>query len=312
MLNRLLYYLIINPFSKLPMWVLYGFSDLLFVLIVTIIPYRKKIALENLSNCFPELGDREKKKLLRKNYHHITNILAESIKNLSISQKGLQKRYILENPEIFNELDKSGKSVIVVSSHYSNWEFLITAQNLIIPQLAIGIGKPLSRKFLNKKINALRERNGMVVVNAGNYKDEISARQSMGTNVAILALADQAPSPKNAYWTSFFNIQTPFPFGPEFMAHQYNFPVVFLKTSKVKRGYYKSVAEIISLEPDKEKFGSIMDNYVKKLEDQIREKPEHWLWTHKRWKHSIPDNIDELKIEQKATFYRKFPGTRKP
>jgi len=286
-------------------------SDFLYLLIITIFPYRKKVALENIINCFPELSKGQRKRLLRKNYHHICNILAESIKNLGISQKELKKRFIIENPEIFEELNKDGKSIIVISSHYSNWEFLITAQNLIIPQLAIGIGKPLSRKFLNKKINGLRERNGMIVVSAINYKKEIVSRLNAGEQMAILALADQAPAPDNAFWTKHFNIETPFPFGPEFMAHQYDFPVVFLATRKIKRGYYVSKAELITSNPRNEPFSLIMQSYAELLEKQIKEKPQDWLWTHKRWKHKVPENIKEVKNNQRKFFYERFPNAPK-
>jgi len=306
--NRLLYHLIIIPFSRLPLWLLYCMSDFLYLLIITLIPYRRKVAFDNLLNCFPELSKKERKKLLRRNYHHICDILAESIKNLGISQRELKKRFVIENLEVFDKLNKNGKSVIVISSHYSNWEFLITAQNLIIPQLAIGIGKPLSRKFLNKKINSLRERNGMIVVSALNYKEEIVSRLKTDEKMAILALADQAPTPENAFWTRHFSIETPFPFGPEFMAHQYDFPVIFLATRQVRRGYYVSKAELITDKPKAEPFGKIMQTYAKLLEKQIREKPEDWLWTHKRWKHPIPENIEEIKNNQRKFFHKRFPN----
>jgi Kdo2-lipid IVA lauroyltransferase/acyltransferase len=306
MLNKFLYYVIIIPFSRLPLWILFGIADIFYVLLITIIPYRKKVALGNIKNCFPELTKREQKQLLRKNYRHISNILAEGIKNLSISQKQLKKRFIIENPEIFEEFDKEGKSVVILSSHYSNWEFLITAQNIIIPQRAIGIGKPLSKKFLNKKINLLRERNGMKVVSAKNYKEEIQKRLNLGENMAILALADQAHKPETAFWTEHFNMMTPFSFGAEYLAHQFNFPVVFLKIKRIKRAYYSAKAEIITKSPQQENYAMITKAYVDLLEKQIREKPEDWLWTHKRWKHIIPDNIDEVKNAHKDYFYTRF------
>ncbi len=306
MLNKLLFYLIIKPFSHLPMPILYGISDFFYLLLISVFPYRKKIILQNIGICFPELSSKEKRRLLRKNYFHLSNILAEGIKNLSISQKRLRKRFVLENPEIFDELYAQGRSVIIASSHYSNWEYLITAQNLLIQQRAIGIGKPLSRKFLNNKINALRERNGMKVVSAKNYKEEIQKRHSNGELVAILALADQRPSIKNAYWSTIFQAQTAFTFGPEYMAHQFDFPVVFLKTRRVKRGYYSSKATVVTLNPQEEEYGVITEKYIALLEAQIREKPEHWLWSHKRWKFQIPQNLNEIQQLHRDFFYQRF------
>jgi KDO2-lipid IV(A) lauroyltransferase len=30
---------------------------------------------------------------------------------------------------------------------------------------------------------------------------------------------------------------------------------------------------------------------VREMEDEIRKRPEFWLWSHKRFKHSRPENI---------------------
>ncbi|HDQ15721.1 MAG TPA: hypothetical protein ENN45_01530 [Bacteroidetes bacterium] len=306
MLERILYYVFIIPLSRLPLWILYVKADFFYLLLCTILPYRKKIALQNIRFAFPELKHKEQSRLLRKNYRHISNILAESIKNLSISQKKLCKRMQLKNPEIFQDLYDKGKSVVIMSAHYANWEFFITAQNLIIPHRAIGIGKPLSEKFLNRKINALRERNGMKVVSADNYKEEIAFRQAMGEKMAILALADQAPKPESAYWTKFFNKETPFSFGAEFLAHQFNFAVVFVTIKKIKRGNYEAEAHIITETPKQESYASISEKYVRLLEKQIKDKAEDWLWTHKRWKHTIPENLEEQKQQHRAFFHQRF------
>jgi KDO2-lipid IV(A) lauroyltransferase len=212
----------------------------------------------------------------------------------------------LKNPEIFQDLYDKSKSVVIMSAHYANWEFFITAQNLIIPHRAIGIGKPLSEKFLNRKINALRERNGMKVVSADNYKEEIAFRHAMGEKMAILALADQAPKPESAYWTRFFNVETPFSFGAEYIAHQFDFAVVFVNIKKIKRGYYEAEAELITETAKKENYAAISDKYVYLLEKQIKEKAEDWLWTHKRWKHAIPNNLEEQKQQHRDFFNQRF------
>lgn len=294
------------PFAHLPMPILYGISDFFYVILLTVFPYRKKIILNNIERCYPNLTEKEKKKMLRQNYFHLSNILAEGIKNLSISQRRLKKRMVIENVEIFDQFFEEGKSVIIASSHYSNWEYLITVQNLAIKQRAIGIGKPLSRKFLNNKINSLRERNGMKVVSAKNYKEEINQRLQDGELLAILALADQKPNIKSAFWTTFFGVETSWTFGPEYMAHQFDFPVVFLKTRRIRRGYYRSEASIISSEPKKEPYGKITETYVRLLEAQIKEKPEHWLWSHKRFKHQIPENLEEVKAAHRDFFHQRF------
>ena len=58
-----------------------------------------------------------------------------------------------------------------------------------------------------------------------------------------------------------------------------------MKISKVKRGYYE--AEVIPLTENPNEYPdySLTDLFLEKVEHQIREAPEYYLWTHNRWKH---------------------------
>jgi KDO2-lipid IV(A) lauroyltransferase len=83
--------------------ILYGISDIFYLLLLTVFPYRKKVILRNLDLCYPDMTKKEKRKFLRKNYFYLSNILAEGIKNLSISQRRLKKRMVIENVEILDK-----------------------------------------------------------------------------------------------------------------------------------------------------------------------------------------------------------------
>ena len=69
------------------------------------------------------------------------------------------------------------------------------------------------------------------------------------------------------------------------IAKQHDIPVVFGKVVKIKRGYYKVVVDLISEFPNEYEDYQITDIYLKKLEEQIREIPEYYYWTHNRFKH---------------------------
>ena len=74
-------------------------------------------------------------------------------------------------------------------------------------------------------------------------------------------------------------------FGAEKYSKEYNFPIIFISISKVKRGFYEAKYSLISSEPKNEKHGVITKKFTRKLEEDIIKQPEFWLWTHKRWKH---------------------------
>lgn len=304
MFNRLLYYALLFPLSLLPLSVLYLFSSLFYVLFLTIFPYRRKVIRQNLKNSFPEKSAKELKKIERAFYKHFSDLLIEGVKNFSISDRELKRRYRVTNPELMEELYKNGKSVLLVSGHYNNWEWLITAQNLLFTHQAVGIGMPLTSGFWDKKLNERRSRFGMKVIHSKIVKSFFEENRDL---VSTLVLADQSPGDsKKAYWMEFLNQPTAVLFGTEMLAHTYNHAVVFFHTNKVKRGYYEMNLQLITESPKSLEWGEITELHTKLLETQIIKQPAYWLWSHKRWKREIPENMPELKSQQKAAFNAKF------
>ncbi|MFT4602692.1 MAG: KDO2-lipid IV(A) lauroyltransferase [Arenicella sp.] len=305
MLDRFLYYCVALPWSVMPLWLIYLLSDVFYFVIRFVIPYRKKVVIENVQNSFPEVSEKEQKRIVKKFYRFFAYLFAESIKNLTISEKGLRKRITVKNPEIMEELRKEGRDVLFLSSHFNNWEFLITSQSLLFDFQAVGIGMPLSNKFWDEKLNARRERFGMKVVSAENYRDVL--RSLKGKPTATLILNDQSPSNvENSYWTTFLGQETAFYFGVEIMANQMDAAVVNAIIHKVKRGKYELELELVTKDPKSEPYGMITDQYVQTLEQAIRFRPEFWLWSHKRWKKGVPENLQELKDNHKKRFIEKF------
>jgi KDO2-lipid IV(A) lauroyltransferase len=275
------------------------------VILIYVFPYRKKIILKNIERSFPELTIQQQKQVARNFYRHFADLLIEGVKNLTISKKELQKRMFVKNPELMQKLFENGKNVILVSGHYNNWEWLISAQNFLFPHQAFGIGMPMTSKFWDQKVNEQRQRFGMKVVHAKNYKAVIETFKEKP--IAILNLSDQAPpDAKKSYWTTFLNQPTPVLFGTEFMANEYDFSVVFFVVRKRKRGYYELELNLITDNSKELKYGEITEAHTLLLEKEIIQHPEFWLWSHKRWKRAVPDNLEELKMRQNDLFYKRF------
>jgi KDO2-lipid IV(A) lauroyltransferase len=302
---RIGYYLFVYPLSKLPLSISYLLSSFFAFVLLHIIRYRRKVILQNIRNSFPQLSINEQQVIASQFYKHFADILIEGIKNLSITKEELTKRLLVKNPELMQELFDAGKNVILVSGHYNNWEWLISSQNFLFPHQAFGIGMPMTNKFWDQKVNAQRQRFGMKVVNAKNYKAAFEAYREKP--FAILNLSDQAPPDGDkSYWTTFLNQPTPVLFGTEFMANAYDFSVVFFSIRKLKRGYYEIVLKLITDNPKELKYGEITEAHTKLLEQEIIHNPAFWLWSHKRWKRSIPKNLNELKAEQIKRFNDRF------
>lgn len=261
--------------------------------------------LANLSAAFPKMDQKERTKTAKEFYRYLTFLLAESIKNLTISEESLRKRMIVRNPEIMDRLYDEGRQVLLLSSHYHNWEMLITAQNLVFKHQAIGIGMPMSNKFWDKKINERRERFGMKVVNANNYKNVLAEQTDEPT--ATLILGDQSPGKdENCYWVDFLNQKSAFYFGAEILANQTGAAVVYAVIHCTKRGHYEIELREITTNPSAEPYGKITSDYIRFLEEDIKNKPSAWLWSHKRWKKQIPDDLGTLQSNHEARFLKRF------
>ncbi len=301
----LAYYLFVWPLSHLPLWILYRFSDLLYFLLISIFPYRKKVIDTNLKGAYPEKSAQEIKTLRHQFYRHFSDLVVEGVKNLSISKSGLLKRMAVSNPEVMEHLFAQGKSVILVSGHYNNWEWMITSQALLFKHQAMGIGMPMSSTFWDKKVNTQRERFGMKVIHSKNYKTEIAAMND--APIAILTLGDQSPGDaRKSYWMNFLNRPTAVLFGSELMANEFDFAVVFFAIHKIKRGYYSIELKQITNQPKSLNWGEITEQHTLLLEAEINAHPEQWLWSHKRWKRDLPADLDQLKKEQHEKFNQRF------
>jgi len=267
----------------IPFWFLYQFSNLLAFLFYYVFQYRKKVTLTNLRSSFPEKSDKEIKRIAKRTYVNLTDILVESIKGFTISDKEIKKRFKINNPELLNQYYYQGKSIIGVAAHYGNWEWGAIAGSLQIKNKAIAFYKPLTNKYIDRFLKKIRAENGTLLKSI--YKTSATFKKYKNQSCIYILVADQSPSSlKKAYWVNFLNQDTACLHGPEKHARNNNYPLLFLKIQRVKRGYYELTAEKLIEKPTETNEGQITEIYMHKLEEIIKENPENWLWSHKRWK----------------------------
>jgi KDO2-lipid IV(A) lauroyltransferase len=303
-MNRIAYYLFVLPLSYLPLYLLYGLSPIIYFICYYVISYRKNIVRLNIQHSFPEKTAKEHEFIIQAFYLHLSQVIIEGIKNLTISQKELSKQFKITNPEVVNDLLKVQKSVILVGGHYGNWEWLITSQAFQFDGKAFGLGMPMSNKFWGQAINNKRERFGLKVIHSKNYKEALAAEKNPYT---LLMLGDQSPGDTNkSYWMNFLNQQTAVQFGTEALANTYDLAVVYFNIEKVRYGRYEMTLTLLTDSPKELKWGAITQQHTELLEQQIRKKPYLWMWSHKRWKRELPEDLDSLRIEQEQRFNKQF------
>ncbi len=284
-ISFILIYPFIWIFSVLPFKVLYFISDGFYYLIYYIIGYRKKVVTSNLKLAFPQKTDLEIKEISKKFYRHFVDIFVEMIKAFTISDKEISKRYKFTNIELLNELEANNKSVLILGSHYANWEWIFCL-NLHVKVDGYAVFKRLKNNYFDKKIRETRGRFNTTLVPTQEIFKIIDRNYKSKTQSMYGFLGDQSPKRKNSHHSGLFlGVQVPIITGSEMLAKKYNLSVLSFRTKKIKRGYYETTFKLLAENPTDYKNYEITDNYLRELEKSIYEAPEYYFWTHKRFKH---------------------------
>jgi KDO2-lipid IV(A) lauroyltransferase len=281
--------------SLLPLWFLHIIADFFYLIVYYVIGYRKEVVMSNLKIAFPEKTETERRKIAKKFYQNFIDNFIEAIKMLSASDSFVFKHF-KANYEVVNELYETGRSCHLLLGHTFNWEIGNHAVGLSIPYKFLVVYMPIANKAIDRIFYKMRTRGKTVLLSAFQMrKDMMQHRNSL---YALALAADQNPSRADkAYWLNFFGRPTPFVTGPEKGAKNGNLPVGFCYITKPKRGYYQLHFSIGELNPDALPAGALTVKFVRFLEKVIRENPDMWLWSHRRWKYDWKEDYRKLWID---------------
>ena len=261
------------------------FSAILYLFAYRLAGYRKAVVRRNLQAAFPEKGPQDLRAIEHRFYHHLCDLLVEGIHNLFASPQSILRRYRVVNREVLTPYFDRGQSVILMSAHYNDWEYMVTSLGLQFHHHGIGVGKALSNRLLEPWVLRRRTRFGTQVVYSDNVRQTVDYYLRHHVPCALMMLSDQSPSnPRKCHWTTFLHQETAFLYGAEHFARKYDLPVFYYTVQKTRRFHYEVRLEPLCLEPLSVPQYSIVEQYARTLERQIVARPEYWLWSHRRWK----------------------------
>lgn len=268
--------------ASLPFSVLYRVSDLLFG-ILWLSGYRKKVVLMNLTNSFPEKSKEEIEALCKSYYRYLCDIILETFKTLTMTEQEARTRCTFINQPWLDKLHEENKSIIIVMGHYGNWEWAGPSFTLNTKFQLVVIYRPLTNPYFEKMMMGMRTKFGTRITPVNQTLRDMVANRKQLTATAFVA--DQTATRDNAYWMNFLNQDTAVFTGPEKLSKKFNYPVVYMNVKRIKRGYYQVTPELLFAEPNNTAEGEICEVFNKRLEKDIINDPQIWLWSHKRWKH---------------------------
>lgn len=287
-----IFYGINRIITLLPLGILYVFSDILFLFLYYYPSYRRQIVAENLTRSFPEKSAEEIRQIEKAFYRHLSDLFIEVLKLPGMSKKELLRRVKLNNPELIKPFYESEKDIALVYSHYNNWEWLTTVFPLFTAYKCVGAYKPVKNKIVNKFLNDQRTRYKADPAPMQMVLRRIIENRKKGIRAMYGFISDQTPARALIeYYTDFLNQETPVFLGLEKIATKYDMAVLFMDIRKIRRGFYEVTLDVLFENTKGLPKYLITDTHVKRLEKTIMEKPEYWIWTHRRWKYKKePEN----------------------
>lgn len=274
----------------MPFKIIYFLSDILFVVVYYIAGYRKSVIQENLKKTFPEKQHKEINQIAKKYYRHLCDLIVETIKMGEMTEKDFRERMIFKNTEQLNSYYAKGRSVVVLTMHYNNWEWS-SCLPLSLKHKILGVYKPLHNQKFDAYLNQSREKMGASLISNNLILRTLISNKNNSEPVFTWLAADQTPPFFHKFWMVFLKRETMFYPGPASISKRFNHPVFFQKIIKKERGKYESEFELLFENPKDKSEAEIMKAYINKMEGVIYRQPEYYLWSHKRWKYERPKGV---------------------
>lgn len=274
--------------SLLPLRVLYLFSDLMFPVMYYVVRYRREIIRENITNSFPDKTYKERIAIEKKHYRFFCDQIVETIKEFSISPKEMSRRMEFRGlDEACSDLEASPYAyVFLYLGHYCNWEW-ISSLGIHLPdnQCCAQIYHPLRNAHFNNLFLHLRGRFGAESIAMHNTLRRLLSKRKEGRKAIIGFISDQAPKwPGINYFVPFLQRETAALTGSEQIGRKVGALYYYGEVERVRRGYYVCHIRKMEAPESTDCEYPITTMYMERLEQQILERPEFWLWSHKRWK----------------------------
>ena len=289
--------------SLLPLWVHYLISDILFVLVAYVMRYRRRVISKNLSAAYPDKSEKELKKLRMQFYRHFCDILVETVKYTSITDKNIMRRMTFAGADKVAEILNSGQSVALLLGHYGNWEWVsslvLWVRPLITNNSVMGqIYHPLENEVMNRVVLKARSRMGSDSVSMNGTLRWILGNKREGRPTILGYINDQVPTWLNIHhWLTFLNHKdTPVFTGIERIVHSQGQAAVYVDVKRVGRGRYECEFQVITRDPSTMGEFELTDIYFRHMEQTINRAPQYWLWSHNRWKRTREEFDRRFKV----------------
>ena len=269
----------------------HGIADYcLYPLMYYVARYRRRIVTKNLQLAFPEKTEKERKQIAKAFYHQFCYTMVESIYGFRCSDEEMRQRVVFEGMNDVNGLiDEAGGGIFMLA-HMGNWEWMASIQQWVNPGVTeLNVYRRLKNKSMDQLMLDIRAKRGGACVEKQRILREMVRYRAEKKPVTVGLLSDQKPRPEvTRTWTTFLHQETGFLDGGEVLGKKFGYPVFYLYITREQKGYYHVQMKTLAAKPQDTQEGEITLAYAHILEQNIKEQPHLWLWSHNRWKWKRP------------------------
>lgn len=277
----------INFFSRLPMRALYALSTFLYALAFYVVRHRHRVIREQLEKVFPDASAGERAAIHKRFLKNFCDVMVEVLKSVSMTEADIRAQVQIVNVALARRHLDAGQSLMFVTSHLCNWEWLLHGVTLQLGYPVDAAYKPLHDLWAERLMLGIRSRFGARLVPAKDLLADFLKRR--GIVRAVGMNADQAPvSTDKRYWTKFLGQDTAFYIGAEQIARATRLPIMYAAMRRVRRGHYE--VEFKPLWDGREATApnTITERYARACEVDVLRSPADWLWSYRRWRLKKP------------------------
>ncbi len=277
----------IKLLSRLPWWVLYGLSSFIYFLAYYVVRHRQHVIREQLAKVYPDLTDTERDLIHRQFLKNFCDVLVEVLKSVTISPEDMCSRVQMLNVEVARRFLDAGQSVMFVTSHLCNWEWLLQGVALQLGYPLDAGYKPLHDLWAERLMLKVRSRFGARLVPAKELLADIIKRRAIVRAIAMNA--DQAPvSTDKRHWTEFLGQDSAFYIGAEQISRATRLPVIYACMRRVRRSRYQVELKLLWDGKEPVTPNEITEKYARACELDVLRSPADWLWSYRRWRLKKP------------------------
>ncbi|MBS2029667.1 MAG: lysophospholipid acyltransferase family protein [Deltaproteobacteria bacterium] len=248
---------------------------------------RRRVALENLAQAFPEKSDAEREAICAAHYAHLGRSAIEFFRSVKWSNEELLARVEANEWDIVERTRAEQKGLIACVAHLGNFEvFAGYIARRGLPLTAV------TRQLKGSANDAWMSVRGELGVRELRGKNVVAKMIDVLREEGVLALIiDQNMLPKRAIFSPLFGRLAATTPAPAVLAERTGAPVILAALFRLPDGRFRTrfMGPFGLRGSGSERTQALTDDLNRALETMIREHPEQWFWVHRRWKTRPPN-----------------------